>query len=94
MPITERGDAVLFDLKATPGASRTEIASRAGGSMRVRVAAAPEDGKANAELRAFLAKVLGCPKSAVTLLRGEKSRDKTFSVPIEYAAKVRKLYGE
>jgi len=92
--IKECSDSIHFELKATPGASRTEIASVQDGAMRVRVAAAPEDGKANAELRAFLAKAIGCPKSAVELLRGEKSRTKTFSVPREYAAGVRKLFGE
>lgn len=90
--IKETGDSVLFDVKASPGASRTEIAAIQEGALRVRVAAAPEDGKANAELRAFLAKALGCPKSAVVLLRGEKSRMKTFQVPSHYREGVEKLF--
>jgi uncharacterized protein YggU (UPF0235/DUF167 family) len=46
----------------------------------MQIAAAPEDGKANACLIAFLAKMLGVPKSAVTLKSGEKSRLKTVAL--------------
>jgi uncharacterized protein (TIGR00251 family) len=48
----------------------------------LKVVAAPEDGKANAELCAFLAKTLGCPKKDVNLQAGEKSRLKTVSLPL------------
>jgi uncharacterized protein (TIGR00251 family) len=75
------GDKVLLAIKAVPGASRTEIAGVEGDRLRVRVAAAPEDGKANAALRAFLAKTLSCPKKDVALISGEKSRFKTITLP-------------
>jgi len=73
-------------VRAVPNASRSEIAGweddpRAGRVLRVRVAAPPVEGKANAELRAFLAKALGLPKSQVTLEKGDGSRWKTFLVP-------------
>jgi uncharacterized protein (TIGR00251 family) len=73
-------------VRAVPNASRSEIAGweddpRAGRVLRVRVAAPPVEGKANAELRAFLAKALGLPKSQVTLEKGDSSRFKTFTVP-------------
>jgi len=47
----------------------------------VRVAAPPVEGKANAELRGFLAKALGLSKSQVILEKGDGSRWKTFLVP-------------
>jgi uncharacterized protein (TIGR00251 family) len=72
---------ILLDIKAVPGASKTEIAGIKDGRLRIRIAAAPEDGKANNELCAFLAKILGCAKRDVTLEAGEKSRLKTVSVP-------------
>jgi uncharacterized protein (TIGR00251 family) len=73
-------------VRAVPNASRSEISGweddpRAGRVLRVRVAAPPVEGKANAELRAFLAKALGLPKSQVTLEKGDSSRFKTFTVP-------------
>lgn len=38
------------------------------------------EGEANAELVAFLAKRLGVPKSAVTIVRGESARRKVVEV--------------
>jgi len=88
------GDRILVNLKVVPGASRTEVVGIKEGRLRLRVAAAPEDGKANAELRAFIAKALGCPKSAVILVAGEKSRLKTLSLPAATAQALRALTGE
>jgi len=73
-------------VRAVPNASRSEIAGweddpRAGRVLRVRVAAPPVEGKANAELRGFLAKALGLSKSQVILEKGDGSRWKTFLVP-------------
>jgi uncharacterized protein (TIGR00251 family) len=76
------GDRIHIEVKAQPGASKTEAAGLKDGRLRVRLAAAPEDGKANAELCRFLAAALGCPRREVVLLRGEKSRLKTLSAPL------------
>jgi uncharacterized protein (TIGR00251 family) len=83
------GDLVFLDLKVLPGSSRSQIVEEKEGRLRVRIAAAPEDGKANAELRAFFAKILGCPKKDIVLERGEKSRLKTISFPRVYEEKLR-----
>jgi uncharacterized protein (TIGR00251 family) len=76
-----RGGALLLSVKAFPGASRSECAGVKDGRLRVRIAAAPEGGKANGELCAFLAKTLGCPKRDIRLHTGEKSRLKTLVLP-------------
>ncbi len=73
-------------VKATPNARTSEIAGWEddplhGRILRVRIAAPPTEGKANAALRVFLADRLGLPKSQVTLEKGDTSRIKTFSVP-------------
>ena len=47
----------------------------------MRVAAPPTEGKANAELREFLAKALSLPKSKVVLEKGSTSRFKSFEIP-------------
>jgi uncharacterized protein (TIGR00251 family) len=85
------GDVFRLKIKAVPGASKTEIAGVKDGCLRVRIAAAPEDGKANAELRAFLARALGCSKGEVVLLGGERSRLKTLAVPASCREKVEGL---
>ena len=50
------------------------------GAVLIRIAAPPIDGKANAALTAFVAKTLGLPKGAVTIIRGETSRNKVIRV--------------
>jgi uncharacterized protein (TIGR00251 family) len=75
---------IQLDIKAIPSASKTEFAGIKDGRLRIRLAAAPEDGKANAELLAFVAKSLGCPRRDLQLLSGEKSRLKTIALPLEY----------
>jgi uncharacterized protein (TIGR00251 family) len=85
--------ALLIDIKAVPGASKTEIAGLAENRIRVKIAAAPEDGKANAQLIAFLAKKTGCSKSRIELVSGDKSRLKTLSLPLEALESLRALMG-
>jgi uncharacterized protein YggU (UPF0235/DUF167 family) len=48
--------------------------------LRIRLRARPVDGEANAALVRYVAEVLGLPRSAVTLARGDRSRLKRLSV--------------
>ncbi len=82
---------LLVEVKVLPGASRSEAAGLRDGALLVRVAAPPEKGKANEELRACLAKALGLPKSAVELVSGAGSRRKRLSLPAESEAALRAL---
>ena len=62
--------------------------------MKARVAAPPEDGKANAALVALLAKEFGIPKSAVTILRGTTARMKQVKIrgdSAKLAARLKKI---
>ena len=70
----------LLHIKAVPGARRDEIAGPLGERLKVRVAAAPEDGKANKAICALMAKQLGVRTGAVTLLRGQSNPEKTLRV--------------
>ena len=87
-------DSVHIAVKALPGASKTEFAGVKDGRLRVRVAAAPDGGRANAEMISFVAKALGCPKREVVLVNGEKSRLKTLALPIGYEVQLRKILEE
>ena len=78
-------------LKVTPSASKTCIQDVRDGRLRIKVASAPEDGKANAELTSFLAKSLALPKNAIKLKTGEKSRQKTLILPADCAAVLKNL---
>lgn len=67
-------------LKVSPGAARSAVVGRHGGGWKVRIAAAAEDGKANDALVRFLAEVLAVPASAVEIVSGHASRDKTVEL--------------
>ena len=88
------GDKILLEIKAVPGASKTELAGIKDGRLRIRLAAAPEDGKANAELLNFLSKALNCPKRDLQFLSGEKSRLKVIALPLECRARVERIVGK
>ena len=49
-------------------------------TLKVRIAAAPADGKANASLVSLLAKHFGVPQSAVIIVRGGKGRMKQVTI--------------
>ena len=68
--------SLILTLHIQPGARKTEIAGLHGGALKIRLAAPPVDGKANAALLGFLAKTCAVPKSAVELISGETSRAK------------------
>jgi len=75
------GERLFLRIKAIPGASKTEPAGVKDNRLRFRIAAAPEDGKANVELIAALSKICGCSKREISLQSGERSRLKTLSLP-------------
>jgi uncharacterized protein (TIGR00251 family) len=83
--------AIFLDVKVTPGASKNKVLGSKAARLKVQVAAAPEDGKANSELIAFLAKLTGCPKNSIDLKSGAKSRLKTIMFPAEYREKLEGL---
>lgn len=61
-------------IKVIPKSSRNEIAgTMADGTLKVKIAAPPEKGKANEALRAFLAEHYGVRQRDVTILSGETS---------------------
>lgn len=80
-----------LQIKAVPNAPRSEIVGWLGEALKVKVQAPPEDGKANAELCAFLAKTLGLPKSAVRLGRGASSRTKVVEIGAGWREQVVRL---
>jgi uncharacterized protein (TIGR00251 family) len=74
------GDGVTLRLHIQPGAKKTEVVGMHGEALKIRLAAPPVDGKANACLIAFLAAQLGVARSAVRLVSGESSRAKRVHV--------------
>ncbi len=77
---TEQDGAYLFEVRVQPRASRDRVVGLHGGALKVALCAPPVDGAANDALCRFLARALGVPRRAVTIVRGQRSRDKTVRV--------------
>jgi uncharacterized protein (TIGR00251 family) len=78
--ISTRQDGATLAVRVQPRASANEIVGRHGDALKVRVTAPPVDAAANAAVVALLAKAIGCPASAVTIIRGHTSRSKVVFV--------------
>lgn len=70
----------LLRVRVVPRSSRTQLDGVKDGALHVRLNAPPVDGAANKALREILAKSLKCPRGAIEIVRGERSRDKTIMI--------------
>jgi uncharacterized protein (TIGR00251 family) len=73
-------DSVTLDIKVIPRAGRTALAGTRDGAILIRLAAAPVDGGANSELITFLSTLFDVPKRNITIVSGEKSRQKRVRI--------------
>lgn len=69
-----------LQLRVSPGAKRSAVVGRHGTAWKVRVHAAPEDGKANAAVVKLLADTLSLRERDVQIVSGHASRDKTVAL--------------
>ena len=76
--LADAQDCLMLRVTPNAGADTFTIGD---GIIQVRVTATPEAGKANAAVLALLAKALGVPKSALSIVRGETGRDKRVRRP-------------
>jgi len=67
-------------LRVQPGASRDAVIGKVGDEWKIAITAPPIEGRANKACIAFLGKLLGCAKRDVELVKGQKSRSKTFEI--------------
>ena len=63
-----------------PRAPRNRVDGLRGDAVLIRLAAPPVDGAANEALVAFLSDALGLPRRCITIVSGEKSRDKRVRI--------------
>lgn len=67
-------------LRVSPGARRGGVVGRQGAVWKIRVAAPPEDGRANDALLRLLAKTLDVPRRDVEIVSGYGARDKVVAL--------------
>ncbi len=74
--IAEGKQGLYLNVHAQPGARRPQLRGMHGDSVKIAVAEAPQDGKANAAIVELIRKALGLPKSDVEVASGHSSRRK------------------
>ncbi len=90
--VSARDGGTLVRLRVSPGAKATALQGLYGEeSLRLRVAAPPVDGRANAEVERFLAGLFGVARTGVEVVRGLAMRDKTVYLDGVDAAEAREV---
>ena len=76
----ESDTSYFLNVHIQPKASGNRIGGVHGCALKICITAPPVDGKANKAVIAYVAKLLGIPKSAVTVRSGQQSRAKRLHV--------------
>lgn len=74
------GETITLTLHVQPGAKRSEIAGLHGDALKIRLAAPPSEGRANAELLRFIADLFAVPLRNTGLRQGGQSRHKVVAI--------------
>lgn len=72
--------STTFKVKVMPRASRNSIEGWESGEWKVKLTAPPVEGAANTMLIHFLAEVLGVPRRHVTIIGGQRARNKLVRI--------------
>jgi uncharacterized protein len=78
--LTAKDDSVSFAVRAVPRASRSGVAGEQDGALKVRLAAPPVDGEANAELIRVLADFFNVSRNKVSVIAGHSSKNKIIRI--------------
>ncbi|BCS34807.1 hypothetical protein TBR22_A40330 [Luteitalea sp. TBR-22] len=78
--ITDVPGGVVIAVRVVPRAGRSGLAGTREDAVLVRLAAAPVDGAANAELIEVLADAFGVPRRQVSLVAGDRARQKRVRI--------------
>lgn len=71
---------IIFNVRVVPNSSKSEIIGEFDSALKIKIAAPPVDGAANAELIKVLAKKLGVAKSAIEIIGGQSSKNKQVKI--------------
>ena len=80
LKVRETDTGLVINLHVLPRAKRCEIAGVHNGALKIKVNAPPVDDAANRSIIQFLSTLLGVSKSSLTILTGNRSRDKTLQI--------------
>jgi hypothetical protein len=82
-----------IEIHLQPGAKRNEIVGFREGVLYAKVIALPQKSQANRALLELMAQMLGIPKSAVDIIRGQSNRNKVIAIQGLTGEEVREILG-
>jgi len=81
--ITRHPEGCQVRLWVQPGSKKNELAGMYQGCLKVRLHAPPVDNKANQELTAYLAGILGLKPRRIQVMSGQRSRKKVVIIQMD-----------
>jgi len=90
-PFEETAAGLLLKIRLSPKSSKTGFGEVVEGEWTLYINQPPVEGQANRGAVQYIAKALGCPKSRIHLVSGEKSRHKRFLLEIWDDVALKKL---
>lgn len=86
--VKDTAHGATFAVRVQPRASRNAVQGEMGDALKIALTTPPVEGRANEACIEFLAKLLNVPRSSITIVAGETSRNKVIRVAGMSAAKV------
>lgn len=74
------GQGVRVKIKVQPRSSANQLVGVQDGALKIKLTAPPVEGEANNALTRYLADLLGLPRRAVKLVKGDTSRLKIVEI--------------
>ena len=95
--VGQHAAGAVLRVRAQPRARRARLVGEHGGALKVAITEPPEKGKANEAVAQLLASQLALPRSQLTLIAGETSKEKRFLVagvaPAELRTRLEQIVG-
>jgi uncharacterized protein (TIGR00251 family) len=96
--VGDHPDGSILNVRAQPGARCNAVLGEREGTLRVAVSSPPDKGKANAAIVRYLAEILRCKMSQISLISGGTSRQKRLLItglrPDELRLRVERLLAD
>ena len=78
--LQESGQGVTLNVKIQPRARRNGIVGQVGDALKIAITAPAMEGRANEACIQFLAELLRQPRSSISIVSGQKSRNKAIQI--------------
>ena len=73
-------EVLYLDCSIQPKSNEDRLVGPVGEYLKIRISAAPTDGKANKHLVRYLAKLFGIKQAAITIVSGQTGRHKRLCI--------------